>query len=212
MLMFKKSCGALAGFTVAALSGLCATSAAAAGLYAAAPPPNSVYVRIVAAADVTQASVGVKRLSAASGAASPYVVLPAGDAVVAAGSAKAAKPFAGGKYYSVVLGPGGRINVLEDPLMTSHVKATISFYNLTARPNLELRTADGKAVVVAATAPGKEGSRQVNGATAAFGVFGGGVSLAATAPQAIVRGVNYSAVATESAGKVRVVWARAETK
>lgn len=187
------------------------TSALAAGLYAPPPPPNSAYVRMIPAGGATQATVGGKKLSATAGTPSPYVVIKAGTAPIEAGAIKSSKALAAGRYYSVVLA-GKQASVLEDPGMASRVKATIIFYNLTSRPGLELRTADGKMVVAAATAPGRQTSRQVNAATAAFGVFGSGAALASTAPQAINRGFSYSAIATEKGGAVKISWAKSEVK
>src|SRR3546814_7995770 len=70
-----------------------------------------------------------------------------------------------GKYYSVVVrGKTGaeKLATVLDPALTSKAKSLIILYNLTSKPTITLKTADGKAAVVADVAPGKLGSRSVN--------------------------------------------------
>jgi len=188
-----------------------------AGLYAAAPPPNSVFVRIVcAAADghAAQAVIGKAKYSASAGTASVYKVVPAGKATVQIGTAAQAVTLTDGRYYTVVVsGPAAKpaVAVIEDPRLDSKVKGLITFYNLTARPSLTLKTADGKAAVVAGVTPGHVGSRSVNSATTGFSVVDGNNAIGQIPAQTVERGNAYSSIVTEIGGKPKVAWVRSET-
>ncbi|ESQ74210.1 hypothetical protein ABAC402_15500 [Asticcacaulis sp. AC402] len=188
-----------------------------AGLYAAAPPPNSVFVRIISDADDAKpvdAVIGKAKYSAANGMASPYKVVPAGKVSVTAAGGNRTVSFVSGNYYTVVVsGARGKptINSIQDPKLDSKVKGLITFYNLTGRSALTLKTADGKANVVERVASGQVGARQVNSATIGFAVFDGANALGKTAPQTVNRGNAYSSIVTDAGGRIKVIWVRNET-
>jgi alginate O-acetyltransferase complex protein AlgF len=183
------------------------------GLYAAPPPPNSAYVRIISAGSLGKATVGPLSLAAAPGGASPYRVIVQGKVTAKAGATVQALQLTAGHFYSVVLGPGSKITLLDDPAANNKAKALIVFYNLTDRP-LDLRTADGGTKVIEAVAPGRSGLRLVNAAAVGFSTYaaGGQAALAKTASQTLVRGVGYSAIAVPKGGGVALTWQRAEVK
>ena len=188
-----------------------------AGLYAAAPPPNSVFIRLVSAtADgkPIDATIGKLRYVTPSGTASVYKVMPAGNQVIKVGAASKALALVDGRYYTVVVSgtqAKPNANLIEDPKLDSKIKGLITFYNLTGRASLTLKTADGKAAVVPAVGPGHVGSRSVNGASTGFAVFDGATSVGTIPVQTIERGNAYSSIVTEAGGKVKVVWIRSET-
>lgn len=188
-----------------------------AGLYAAAPPPNSVFVRVISIVSDGQplnAFVGKTAYNVPSGSATAYKVVPAGQAQIKLDSHGRTVSLTDGRYYTVVIsGPRSqpRAQLMEDPKLDSKVKGLIAFYNLTGRSTLSLKTADGSAAVVDAVAPGTVGSRPVNSATTGFAVFDGAAQIGAIPQQTIERGNAYSSIATEIGGKVKVVWVRSET-
>lgn len=177
------------------------------GLYAASPPPNSCFVRVAAMGGAAQAAIGTVKLSAPAGGVSAYKVVPQGAASVKAGKASLDANFLAGKFYTVAVG-AAKIASIEDMALTNKAKALIVFYNFTKQP-LDLTTADGTTKVIAAVAPGKSGARLVNAATAPFGVFAKDV-VAKTGSQVLTRGASYAAVATESGGKVSLMWQRSD--
>ncbi len=187
-----------------------------AGLYAAAPPPNSAFVRVLSAASdghAVQAVIGKAKYSASAGSASTYKVVPAGKAVVQIGAATQGATFVDGRYYTLVVsGPAAKpaVAIIEDPKLDSKVKGLITFYNLTHRPSLTLKTADGKAAVVAGVASGKVAGRSVNSATTGFVVVDGNAVIGQIPAQTVERGNAYSSIATEIGGKTKVVWVRSE--
>ncbi|WP_162150312.1 alginate O-acetyltransferase AlgF [Asticcacaulis sp. AC460] len=188
-----------------------------AGLYAAAPPPNSVFVRvvsIVADGQPLNAYVGKTSYAVPAGSATAYKVVPAGQAQIKLDSHGRTVSLTDGRYYTVVIsGPRNqpRAQLMEDPKLDSKVKGLIAFYNLTGRSALSLKTADGSAAVVDAVAPGTVGSRPVNSATTGFAVFDGASQIGQVPQQTIERGNAYSSIVTEIGGKLKVVWVRSET-
>ena len=187
-----------------------------AGLYAAAPPPNSVFIRIVAASSDGKpitAVIGKANYTAASGAASAYKIIPAGNQLIHVGGASKALGLVDGQYYTVVVsGTQARpsATLIQDPKLDSKIKGLITFYNLTGRASLTLKTSDGKAEVVSAVAPLHVGSRSVNSATTGFAVVDGGSVLGTLPAETIERGNAYSSIVSEAGGKVKVIWVRSE--
>ncbi|MFT4074397.1 MAG: alginate O-acetyltransferase AlgF [Asticcacaulis sp.] len=211
-------------FLATALIALSATSLSGAaragtdsGLYAAAPPPNSVFIRMVAApgdGHAVAGTIGAAKYSVAAGTASAYKVIPSGQTVLKVGAVAKPLTLMDGHFYTLVVGGSQAqpaFNLIDDPKLDSKVKGLITFYNLTGRPNLSLKTADGKAVVVATTPSGRVGSRSVNSATTGFAVFDGAAAVGTVAPQTIERGNAYSSIALEAGGRLKVLWVRSVT-
>lgn len=188
-----------------------------AGLYAAAPPPNSVFVRVVSSPDdghAAEVTVGKVKYSAAAGSASAYKIVPAGKTTVTVGSVDVPLNLVDGQYYTfVVAGTQAQPAsvLIRDPRVESKVKGLITFYNLTGRANLSLKTADGKAVIVPDTDPQRAGFRAVNSATSGFAVFDGAAAIGNVEPQTVERGNAYSSIAMEIGGKLKVIWVKSET-
>src|SRR3546814_7485087 len=96
-----------------------------------------------------------------------------------------------GKYYSVVVrGKTGaeKLATVLDPALTSKAKSLIILYNLTSKTTIPLKTADGKAAVVAAVAPGKLGRKAGKAANSGFVISSGSPSIAAFMNPTIVGG------------------------
>ncbi|WP_040309850.1 alginate O-acetyltransferase AlgF [Asticcacaulis biprosthecium] len=188
-----------------------------AGLYAAAPPPNSVFIRVVSTVEDGQtvnATIGKASYSVAAGTATAYKIIPAGTTQVRFGTKGKTLVVSDGGYYTVVIfgtRSAPHAALIEDPKLDSKVKGLITFYNLTDRAALSLKTADGAAAVVDAVAPRKVGSRPVNSATTGFAVFDGTSQLGTVPQQTIERGNAYSSIVSEVGGKIKVVWVRSET-
>lgn len=204
---------------LAAVAGTSAVAGVDDGLYAPAPPANSAFVRIINAKTDGAAVAGQlaqRKISAVGvGGASPYWALRAGTAKALLGSGAAALSLQPGKYYSVVVrGKTGaeKLATVLDPALTSKAKSLIILYNLTSKPTITLKTADGKAAVVTDVAPGKLGSRSVNAAKSGFVVASGSQTLATFPVQSIARGAAYSVVAVESNGKTKAEWLPSQTR
>ncbi|WP_425147587.1 alginate O-acetyltransferase AlgF [Deinococcus sp.] len=164
------------------------------GLYEAAPPANSAFVRVLNAPTSTLAD---KIVTAEKGAASAYVVIPQGDFTAKVGSASSKLKVEAGKFYSVVSSAAG-LTLLTDQPADNKAKALLTVYNLSKSSTLDLKTADGKTAVVSGVKQGASGSRAVNGITVDLAAFGGGKTVGTIKGVRLERGNAYALVVTDS--------------
>ncbi len=138
-------------------------------LYDPAPPADSAFVRLInATGDATKLSTSVGSVSfkdLASPAISPYYVLKANDYTMKLGEASFPVKVEAGKYYTLALQRAeGKptLTVLPDAIISNPAKSVVYFYNLSTVPSASLFASEHKADIVASTAPGKGGAREVN--------------------------------------------------
>ena len=216
---------ALLGGTALALSPLPAENPAQiirvdaeSGLYDPAPPPGSAFVRVINATatpalDTTLDGAGWTKTEAAGPSA--YRPVPAGQHEAAVGGKSTSFAVEAGQFYSVVAdgdAAAPALSVLPDPKLDSMAKALISLYNLTDKPSLSLKTADGKVAVIDAVGADAAGNRQVNPLKVQFAVFEGDQPIAQIDEVSIERGAAYSVIVTDIGGKLQAQWVRSATR
>jgi alginate O-acetyltransferase complex protein AlgF len=158
--------GALGTLSLALLSLLKIAAAQDEALYAAAPPPGSAFVRVVATTRQGSVKLGATDLGAlAPGGASAYRPRPAGSGPVVSGALQCNYTAEAGQYYTVVLPAAGSsttCTTLHDPAPPSRSKAGLVLYNLSRSGPLTLETADGAVKVIEALGAGALADRAVN--------------------------------------------------
>jgi alginate O-acetyltransferase complex protein AlgF len=150
-------------------------------------------------------------VQAPDASASDYVVTPQGKKQAAWGGKTLPLTLGAGKFYSLVIA-GSTPKLMEDPAMQSRAKALVRLYNLSPKPALSLKTADGKVAVIENVPAQDAADRMVNAAKLAFGVFDAGTKLAETAPVSIERGFAYSVLAIGRGDAFRAVWIKSATR
>jgi alginate O-acetyltransferase complex protein AlgF len=164
------------------------------GLYDPAPPADSAFVRVI---NMPAATLGGKAVTALKGAASSYVVIPQGDFAAKLGTATSKLKVEAGKFYSVV-NVGNKVTLLTDQAAENRAKALLTIYNLSKSATVDLKTADGKTVVVAGVKTGESGSRTVNGITVDLAAFAGTKALGTLKGVKLERGNAYALVLTDT--------------
>jgi len=164
------------------------------GLYDAAPPVDSAFVRVL---NAPTATLGTKAVTAEKGAASAYVVIPQGQVAAKLGATAGKLNLEAGKFYSVIQA-GGKLVLLTDQAADNRAKALLTIYNLSKVANIDLKTADGKTTVIAGVKPGESGNRAVNGITVELAAFNGTKVLGRLKSVALERGSAYAIVVTDT--------------
>ena len=178
------------------------------GLYGAAAPPNSAFVRVfnASAQPLSAIRIGDQNIDeVAPRSASDFVFLPAGSQVLNSGSGNQNLSLQAGRYYTVVREDSG-FTILDNPRMENRLKALVLFYNLTDGGTLGLKTADGRSAVVEGVKPDSFGSREVNAIKASLAVYDGATKVADARPQGLERGRAYSLFATGPASAPQLTW------
>lgn len=196
------------------------------GLYAPVAPEGSAFVRFVNAVDESDSaapSIRGKNYSAVdAGETSAYFPVKAGDADIALGTHSTGKrSLEEGAYYTYYVKntaslekqglKGGGSSLLKDQAISNPAKALISFYNLTGKSSLSLKTADGKVEVTSAET-GKAGYRDINGVPVTLAVFDGAAKVADVGQVVLKRGEATTILVTEKKdGTVSASTAQATT-
>lgn len=182
------------------------------GLYDPLPPEGSAFVRFV-----SESPKNGSKQARANGKGydylnfkqvSSYYVLPQGNVKAEIGAAAKDFNVEAGKFYTVVLDEGGVLDVKTDPQNENRAKSHIVFYNLTDKPNISLKTADGKVEIVSPLAAGAVGGKQINPVKVTLAVFDGDKKLKDLGSVSLERGSSYSAMAMNDGD---VEWVRAST-
>ncbi|MGK2911120.1 MAG: alginate O-acetyltransferase AlgF [Sphingobium sp.] len=169
-------------------------------LYAPPPPADAAAVRALTVTGGAAAmQVGPVALQAKPGMPTGYRHVKQGQLPVKIGGQTIAKPFAAGRYYSVVAGNFGKekFRVYADP-KPSLSKATIVFYNLSSMDQVSLKTADGKITLQQNVAHGASVSREVKPLKVGFAVFQGAKKLGTVAPVQLRRGASLGIFLTQT--------------
>lgn len=185
----------------------CAATAVA-GLYPAAAPPGSAFIRVFNASNQPKvtAQVGSKSLGdVAALEASPYAFVPPGQYPVKIGDATENASLQGSHCYTSVLGSDSKVHQFEQTCFNSQLKSLVAIYNMIDGTTLSLKTADGTNVVenVAANASGQ---REVNPIKADLAVYDGSSKLADAKPVTLMRGSTYSLFVMGSRSNPVLIW------
>lgn len=171
------------------------------GLYAAAPPPGSAFVRF-ACGTCSQPEKGTIRgknaPAVSAGQVGPYVAVSQGDAAITLGGASMNYNLKPGGHYAAVL-TGGKLNILEEPLNDNNLKTQIVLLNLSNEKDVSLKTADGSVSVINDVDPGKLGARPVNAVKVGFSVYAGDKKIGSVPDQSLERGTGYTVIVYDGA-------------
>ncbi len=199
--------------TLGVFGGVFASSLAQ-GLYEAAPPPDSSFVRVInnlnAGTDALSPVVGGKTLmTVAAKGHTDYYPLPKGDKKYVLGKLTGSLNLVAGHFYTLVVSgesAAPKISMLEDPTPQNKARALINFYNLSSAPTLSLKTTDGKTTVIDTLGAGKVGSRAVNPLKVSLSAFVDTQPLATLKDTAFERGFAYTLLAMGTPEKLELVW------
>jgi hypothetical protein len=178
-------------------------SAQEGGLYAAPPPPDAAFLRVLNASSAADASISVGDVafSVAPSAVSPYQYLARGEYDVVGETLHLAVEAQ--KYYTIILGAGGAPTVLEDAPLANPARAALYFYNATSKPlQLDAKMNGDQAAVFKAVAPGTVAFREVPPFEVAFVVVGEAGTPVELPQATMVSQQGFSVVALEGAGGV----------
>jgi hypothetical protein len=178
-------------------------------LYGTQAPKDASFVRVFRAVEGGgPLEVGARRFDPPRGEVTAYrPVLPDIYLLQAGGQELELIPRVRG-YYTVALTAEG-IRVFEDVEHTDAARAQLVLYNLLPRERVELKTEDGRTVVIAAVGPGEVGRINVNAVPVRLGVFGGGPPGMLGDPD-LRRGASYSLFVFPGGQGARLCWAKAE--
>lgn len=186
-------------------------------LYDPAAPAGSAFVRFINAGqdEIFQAPTVSGKTYEKVGfhGVSPYYPVKAGKIAAGLGGAMSTEKIESGAFYTVILN-GVTLSTIKDEPITDVTKAMILFYNLSTRPNLSLKTEDGKVEIVAATEPGKSGFRAINPVPVKTAVYDGEIKVTDIGEAALKRNESTAMILFQGADqmlKASVVQATTDT-
>lgn len=151
------------------------------GLYDPVAPEGSAFVRFIHAgidANPAEPSIkGKKYGTVDQGSVSAYFPVKAGSAEIVLGTNKAEQDLEKGGVYTAAL-KGRTFYVLKDDPLADPAKALITFYNLSDKAGLALKTTDGKVEIVGNVATGGNKSREINGIPVNLAIYADGAKVA----------------------------------
>ena len=166
------------------------------GLYPAAPPPGSAFIRFLNSDSPVAVPVNVRGKSygtATFGNISAYAPVQQGDATFSLGTKTASAHLKEGYFYTVLLFRGN-VNALEEPSGDNKLKAQIILINASSTPDITLKTADGSTNIVNAVDTAKLDGRAVNPIKAPFSVYAAARKIDAIDAHLLERGARYAVV------------------
>lgn len=178
-------------------------------LYAAEAPDGAAFIRVVNAdvkGAIPRASIGGKTLKDIEPLeASPYIYLPEGDYQLSVASQTDSVSMKKNEFYTAVVMDSGELVVLQDKAFDNPRKALISFYNLTGKDAVALKTADGKVSVIDATQSLDVANREINAVKVSLGAFKDGQALATAPSVSLQRGKVFSFFVLDVGGSPRLM-------
>jgi hypothetical protein len=178
-------------------------------LYGTQAPKDAAFVRFFRAVAGDPLEVGARRFDPPPGAVTPYRPVVPDIYLLRSGSQELELIPQVRRYYTLALTAEG-LSLFEDVEHTDPARAQLVLYNLLPRESVELKTADGRATVIAAVGPGKAGRLNVNPVPVRLGVFGAGGPLAVLGDPGLRRGASYSVFVFQGGSGPEVLCAKAE--
>lgn len=175
-----------------------------AGLYAAPPPPDAAFVRVLNTDTATEAAVSIGTMSflVPPAGLSPYSFVTRGKYDASIPSGAVALNLEAQKFYTILLSVDGNA-VLEDPPIVNPVHAGLYFYNATGTPlDLQAKINGKQAVVFSAVASGGTASREVNAFEVSFVLTNGSVTAFELPAIAMQRQQGVSVVAIKNGADI----------
>jgi alginate O-acetyltransferase complex protein AlgF len=179
------------------------------GLYPAAPPPDSAFIRFLNGSSTAPVPVTVLGKSYGTelfGSLSPYTPVHQGLVSVSLGSQNASAQLKEGAYYTAVLSKGN-LRILEEPGNDNKLKAQVILINASSTQDVSLKTADGSTTVVSSVSSAKVGGRSVNSMKVPFSVYAFANKIDDIDAHLLERGARYTVVVYDgSNGKPAVTF------
>jgi alginate O-acetyltransferase complex protein AlgF len=166
------------------------------GLYPAAPPAGSAFVRFLNGSNPLSLAVNIRGKSygaAALGNITAYAPVPQGDANLTFGAKSVTAHLKEGAYYTVLLAKEV-VSVLQEPSGDDKLKAQIIVINASSTPGITLKTADGSTTIVSAVDPEKLDGRAVNAVKIPLSVYAAKNKVGDIDAQLLERGSRYAVV------------------
>ncbi len=198
----------ISGMMMMAVAFCLTSSPAVAGLYPAAAPPGSAFIRVFNATPQQHltAQIGDKDIhGVAPYNASSYVFLPPGKYAAQIGGSSKQLSLDGSHCYTAAR-TGSGVKLFDQPCFHSQIKALVALYNLEDGTTLSLRTANGKTTAIKSVAAGQAGHRAVNAIDARFAVYDGSRKLSVAKPVSLQRGKAFSLFVTGSRTQPNLIW------
>lgn len=177
-------------------------------LYAAAPPPDSAFVRVTNGTAVAgvSARIGVQPLPGLPPfTSSNYVFLQPGDVEVELAGHQKSFTFEASHYYTVAHTVDG-LKLFDLKGFSSQLKSMVVLFNLLPDATLSLKTADGKTTVFADVGPYAAVQREINPLTVQLALFRGDSKLIDVPPKAFERGQPSTLVIAGSSSAPNLTW------
>lgn len=166
------------------------------GLYPAAPPPGSAFVRFLNGNNPLSVAVNIRGKSygaASLGNITAYAPVQHGDATLGIGGKTTTANLKADTYYTVLYYKG-KVDVLEEPASSNKLKAQIILINASSAPGVALKTADGSTAIVNAVGPAKLDGRAVNPVKVPLSVYASSKKVSALDAHLLERGARYAVV------------------
>ena len=166
------------------------------GLYPAALPPGSAFIRFLNGNSPMAVPVIVrgKAYGAATfGNITAYAPVQQGDATLTLGTKTTTVHLKEGSYYTALLHKGD-VDVLEEPVGDNKLKAQIILINASSTSDIALKTADGSTDIVKAVDTAKLDGRAVNPIKAPFSVYAAAKKIDVIDARLLERGARYAVV------------------
>ena len=187
-----------------------AISAGADTLYGTQAPQDAAFVRVFRAAGGRgPLEVGARRFDPPPGEVTPYRPVLPDIYLLRSGSQELELIPKVRRYYTLALTAQG-LSVFEDVEHTDAARAQLALYNLLPREQVELKTADGRTLVIAAVGPGEAGRVNVNAVPVQLRVYAASGALATIGDPGLKRGASYSVFVFQGGSAPEVLCAKAE--
>jgi len=171
-------------------------SAGEGGLYPAAPPPGSAFIRFLNGNNPMAVAVDVRGKSygaASMGSITAYAPVQQGEADLTIGGKAEKANLKEGAYYTVLYYKGD-VKVLEEPASDNKLKAQIVLINASSSPDVSLKTADGSTAIVNSVSSEKLDGRAVNPVKVPFSVYTDAKKIDDINAHLLERGEHYAIV------------------
>jgi len=188
---------------------LLAAIAGADTLYGTQAPKDAAFVRLFRGVEGGPVEVGARRFDPPRGGVTPYRSVPPDIYLLRAGGQELELIPKVRHYYTLALTAEG-LRVFEDVEHTDPARAQLVLYDLLPGQRVELKTEDGRTVVIAAVGPGEAGRVNVNPVPVRLGVFGSAGTLLAIGDPDLRRGASYSVFVFPGPSAAEALCARAE--
>lgn len=196
---------------IVSLSGLACAEPVA--LYAAQPPADAAFIRILDAQSIPlSVRMGNRAFEMAFSDVGPYRVVTKGTQRIQFSQKGKTVDHTlnveAGRFYSLVVSEGLSVKTFSDQYSGKLTKSRIHVYNLSGS-GLQIKTSDGKTTLIDSLAPNSYQMLSVNPVKASLGVFENNVRKSTTPQTQLVANTAYSLVVFSPS---QAVWTQNSTQ